>query len=289
LFEQVVNENITSFELTIIALLNLCDMLLSELRTSGNEQIMSKIKEYSDMIQEIAKDQGSYWLQAETYWLQSQVSLIELDYERAKRLLTQAQLIAEDKGLLLLARRISSEFDALLEEQETWTKRGGEETPIAERVKAAHIDELVGRMAKMQEADAPELVKEDPVQFLMVAAYGGFNLVSIEFQEGFKVDESLVSGFLSALTTFSDEVFAMPLDRIKVGDYIMLMRAELPFLFCYVFKGESYSAMQKMTQFIEALQADAQLWKSLETTVTSGKVDNQAKSVVEQIIVEILS
>ena len=141
----------------------------------------------------------------------------------------------------------------------------------------------------MQETDAPELVKEDPIQFMLVAAYGGFSVVSMEFQEGFKVDESLVSGFLSALTSFSDEVFAMPLDRIKVGDYIMLMRAELPFLFCYVFKGGSYLAMQKMSQFIETLRADSQLWKSLETTVTSGEVDHKAKDVVERIIVEIFS
>jgi len=144
-------------------------------------------------------------------------------------------------------------------------------------------------MVKRQDPDSPEIVKEDPIQFMLIAAFGGFNVVSKEFQKGFRVDESLVSGFLSALTSFSDEVFAMPLDRIKVGEYIMLMRAELPFLFCYVFKGESYSAMQKMTHFIDSLKIDSQLWNSLETTVESGAVDQQTKATVEQMIVEIFS
>jgi len=117
LFKEVVQEEITVFEVTVIALLNLCDILFQELRNTGNVEIMDEINEYTEMIHTIAKDQGSFWLEAETNWMHAQMALIKADYEGAKRLLTRAQLIADEKGLFHLARRISREFDALLDEQ----------------------------------------------------------------------------------------------------------------------------------------------------------------------------
>ena len=287
LFEDIVEEDISNFEVCVISLLNLCNILLTQLRNADNEELLTKILEYVKMAQEIAADQGMSWFRAETYWLQSQISLIGLDFENARILLNQAQHIAEQDGLHQLARRISSEYDALLEEQDIWAELSKEKAPISERVKAAHIDEHVERMAKLQEADGPEIVNEEPIQFMLMAAYGGYNVVSKEFQEGFKVDESLVSGFISALTTFSDEVFSRPLDRIKVGEYIMLLRAELPFLFCYVFKGESYPAMQKMNQLIETLKNDTPLWRKLERTIETGAVDTQANQEVSRFVTQL--
>ncbi|MHA1481395.1 MAG: tetratricopeptide repeat protein [Candidatus Thorarchaeota archaeon] len=287
LFKEVVEEHITVFDVSVISLLNLCDILLSQLRNSDNEELLVRIQEYVEMAQEIATDQGMSWLRAETYWLQSQISLIELDYEKARNLLNQAQHIAEQDGLHQLARRISSEYDTLLEEQDIWAELSKEKAPLSHRVKAAHIDVHVERMTKLQEADGPDIVNEEPIQFMLVAAHGGYNVVSEEFQKGFKVDESLVSGFLSALTTFSDEIFSLPLDRIKIGDYIMLLRAELPFLFCYVFKGESYSAMQKMNQLIETLRNDTPLWSKLERTIETGAVDDQANHEVSRFVTQV--
>ncbi|MDF1540216.1 MAG: tetratricopeptide repeat protein [Candidatus Thorarchaeota archaeon] len=287
LFEQIVNEKITYFEITFLSLLSLSDLLIEKLQTSGDEEIMRTIKNYAEMALEIATSQGSFWLRAETYCLQSQISLLEFDYENAKRLLTQAQLIADEKGLHQLARRISGEFDELLKNEETWTELTMTRAPMAERVNFAQIDERVERMAMIQEAGAPKEDLDDPIQFMLVSAHGGICLVSMEFQTSFKSDESLVSGFLSAITSFSDEVFSLPLDRIKIGDYIMLFRAIVPFLFCYVFKGESYAALKKVDRLIEALRSDNDLWHALESTVESGLVNHQATQAVEQIVSEV--
>lgn len=287
LFEQVVNEKITYFEVTFLSLLSLSDLLLDQLKSSGNEELMVKIKEHAEMALEIAISQGSYWLRAETYCLQAQISLIELEYENAKRLLTQAQLIADEKGLHQLARKISNEFDELLEKEEKWTELTMNQASMLERVEVAQIDERVERMARIQEAEAPIAAQDDPIQFMLMSAHGGFCIVSKEFQTSFKVDESLVTGFLSAITSFSDEVFSMPLDRIKVGDYIILFRAVVPFLFCYVFKGESYTALKKVDKIIEALQEDIDLWNSLENTVDSGLLNHETNHTIEQIVTEV--
>lgn len=287
LFEQVVNEKITFFEVTFLSLLSLSDLLLDELKQTGDERIMSTIKEYAEMALEIATNQGSYWLRAETYCLQAQISLIEFEYDAAKRLLTQAQLIADEKGLDKLARRISQEFDDLLQQEEKWTELTMNKASVAERLDIAQIDERVERMAKIREAASPAAVHDEPIQFMLMSAHGGFCIVSKEFQTSFKVDESLVSGFLSAITSFSDEVFSMPLDRIKVGDYILLFRAIMPFLFCYVFKGESYTALKKVDQIIELLRDDHTIWNSLEQTVESGLLDDRVTEAVGEIVGEV--
>ncbi len=287
LFEQVVNEKITYFEVTFLSLLSLSDLLLDQLKISGNEKIMGQIKEYAEMALEIATSQGSHWLKAETYCLQAQISLVELEYENAKRLLTQAQLIADEKGLDQLARKISGEFDELLQKEEEWTKLTMKRASVVERVHAAQIDERVERMAKIREAEAPMIATDDPVQFMLMSAHGGFCIVSKEFQTTFNVDESLISGFLSAITSFSDEVFSLPLDRIKVGEYFILFRAVVPFLFCYVFKGESYTALKKVDQVIEKLQEDSVIWNSLEKTVDSGLLNPDTNLIVEQVVTQV--
>jgi tetratricopeptide (TPR) repeat protein len=287
LFQQVVNEKITFFEVTFLSLLSLCDLLVDQLRETGQEQIMNSLKEYTDMALELAKNQGSHWLEAETYCLQAQIALIEFEYENAKTLLTRAQLIADDKGLNQLARRISNEFDELLKQEEKWTELTISDAPIAERVDVAQIDERVGRMSRIKEAAASQDEEDQPIQFMLMAAHGGFCIASKEFQTAFKVDESLVSGFLTAITSFSDEVFDSPLDRIKVGDYIILFRAILPFLFCYVFKGESYTALKKVDRIISELKENQTLWSSLENTVESGLLDTSTTRQVEELVTEI--
>ncbi|MBD3404768.1 MAG: tetratricopeptide repeat protein [Candidatus Lokiarchaeota archaeon] len=287
LFEQVVNEKITFFEVTFQSLLSLSDLLLEQMKSSDSEEHMGSIKEYAEMALEIAVSQGSHWLEAETYCLQAQIALIEIDYEKAKQLLTKAQLIADDKGLHQLARRISKEFDELLRKEERWTEISKSGASVSERLEIAQINERVERMAKIQEAVTPDEEKDQPIQFMLLSAHEGYCIVSKEFETSFKVDESLVSGFLSAITSFSDEVFSLPLDRIKVGEFILLFRAIMPFLFCYVFKGESYSALKKVEQIIEYLKEDEVLWMSLRETIESGKLNNQVNQEVQRIVTDV--
>jgi hypothetical protein len=116
-------------------------------------------------------------------------------------------------------------------------------------------------------------MNEEPVQLMLIAAHTGLNLVSIEFQPYIKVDDTLLCGLLSALSRFSDEMFLRPLDSIKIGEHTLLMRVELPFLFCYVFKGQIKHANRRLDVFIESIQRNAQLWKSLMITISTGAVN----------------
>jgi len=287
LLEQVVREDVIDIVLTTDALLTLCSMLLEDLHTSEDEEVLQELKTFVNQLSDIAEKQHSYWLLAESYWLQSQISLVEQNTKEALQLLSQAQLIAEGHELKALALKISMEYDNLLNQEEDWERLAKLDSPLAERIDAARIDEQLERMVKKESAEIPDVPEEEPVQFLLVAAAGGVNLVTKSFQPGIAMDESLVSGFLSALSSFSEEVFSQSLDRVRIGEYTMLMQYEEPFLFCYVFKGQSYSAIQKMKEFIEVLRDNVSLRQALEHTITTGAINQSATSSVEEVLTQV--
>ncbi|MHA1576718.1 MAG: tetratricopeptide repeat protein, partial [Candidatus Thorarchaeota archaeon] len=276
LLKQVADEEILLDELSTFALLNLCDLLVDELRISGEEEVFIELKDYVERLVSIAKKQKSPLLVAEAYWLQSQLALIDLDSNEALRLLNQAQDIAEKQGLERLAIKISTEYDKLLANLDDWKKLASDNAPIDKRIEAAHFDDLISDIVSKREIEAIELEDEVPIQFLFVAAHAGFNLYTKIFEGEASVNESLVSGFLTALSSFSEEVFAQTLERVKIGEYMMFMKIELPFLFCYIFKGPSYKAMQKMSRFVETLRDEGSVWKQMEKTVKTGKINRPA-------------
>ncbi|MHA1481363.1 MAG: hypothetical protein ACTSQZ_08080, partial [Candidatus Thorarchaeota archaeon] len=286
ILKELADEDMPDNELMPIILTNLCDLLLSELINCGEEEVLDELTFYVNRLFALASKHKSYWLLAETYWLQSKLALVEMRTEKALELLNQAQVIADQKGLRRLGMKISSEYDELLGEQQKWESLDTEKLTLPERVEAAHVGDLVTRMARQGEIEPTEFVDEEPVQFMLVAAHAGFNLVTKEFQPSLRVDDSLVSGFLTALTSFADEVFAQPLNRVRIGDFTMLMRVELPFLFCYVFRGQSYPAIQRLDEFIEILQKETSLWNALTATIKTGAVDYTANASVENMLAQ---
>ena len=90
--EQVVEEEVAWHEIKVLALLNLCDLLLRELRISGDREILIEIQQHVHRLQEIAKTQYSHRVLAETYVLQAKLALIDLEVSRARQLLNQAQI-----------------------------------------------------------------------------------------------------------------------------------------------------------------------------------------------------
>ncbi len=103
-------EDVTTYSIiTKIALINLSELLLSELRSTGNSSILSEINSYVTILLKIAESKNSYLLYAEIYWLQAQMALLDLNTKKAKDLLLQAHKITEERGLILLRQEIENE------------------------------------------------------------------------------------------------------------------------------------------------------------------------------------
>ncbi|MDF1539435.1 MAG: hypothetical protein P1Q69_11095 [Candidatus Thorarchaeota archaeon] len=67
------------------------------------------------------------------------------------------------------------------------------------------------------------LSEEHPVQFMLMSEEAGLNLISRVFEPYFRMDDNLVSGYLTAISTYSSEFLAKQLNQIRFGEYTLLM------------------------------------------------------------------
>jgi len=188
----------------------------------------------------------------------------------ARRYLTQAQRIAEDHSLQLLARAISREHDKLLEQLDEWEDLKRKKASISERMDLASLDITMDRMQGMRAIDPPVLVEEEPV-LLLIMGEDGVPYFNHSFIEGWD-DQDLFSGFMSAFNSFSSELFSKSIDRIKIDENIILLKPVESFMVCYVIKGQSYPALMKLTRFSDAIKWKPEIWGALNKAVKTSEV-----------------
>ena len=175
IFQKIIEEDIVDYSITIVALLNFAELLLDELRITGDTEVLAMLKSISLNLLDVSKRHNSYLLLAKTYCLQSHLALLDLDLNRARSLLTQAQFIADDKGMWRMARKISSEHDVLLSQTDKWEALVEKNAPMIERLELAQLSNIMLRMIQNGELTPPKLLNEEPV-LLLILAEGGMPL-----------------------------------------------------------------------------------------------------------------
>jgi len=284
---QILEEDDLDFEIILTALTNLCELLLTELRMTNDIEVLEEINPLIARLLDNAEKTGSYSILCETYLLQAKLSLLSFKIKKAKRFLTQAQQIAERFGLKLLAIKISNEHDELLKQLNMWENLKKSSSSIKERMEFARLGEQMEDMIQKRVVKAPELSDEEPV-LLLIISEGGTRLFSNSFSEDWDFEEDLVSNFLTAFNSFSEELFSEGFDRAKLGQYTVLMESVANFFVCYLFKGQTYLASQKLTRFSERIQSTTSIWQTLErfhntSQVLELKDSSPLKSLISDI------
>ncbi|MFX0000902.1 MAG: tetratricopeptide repeat protein [Candidatus Hermodarchaeota archaeon] len=289
MLKQLIEEEISDFESLKMALLNLCDLLLFELYATNEPEILDELQVYISQLFDTVKNSRSYSLLAETYLLQARLSLITLDIKKARQLLIKAQEIADNYGLNRLAIKISNEHDELLKQLDVWNKLKESKAPLYERLELASPNEQMERMIRKREIIVPELTDEEPIVLLIISE-GGRPLFSNSFAEEWAFEDHLFGGFLTAINSFSDQMFSEGLNRANFGEYTIIMNSLHPFLVCYLFKGQSYLAQQRVAKFIDNVKQDATIWKTFnEYNQTSRLVQLKDIPSLEPLINEIFA
>ncbi|MFX0043944.1 MAG: TIR domain-containing protein, partial [Candidatus Hodarchaeota archaeon] len=263
IFKELVNEEGILNELKEIALINLCDLFLIELRNTGDPELLDEFQDYITRLMDVTKKYNSHSLLAEAYLLQARLALLTLDIKEARRLLTQAQKISEKYGLNRLAIKISSEHDELLKQLEMWEKLKESKAPLAERMELSRLNEQMERMVKKRVVSLPKLEAEQPV-LLTVMSKGGRTLLSNPFTADLTIDSAYFGEFLASCNIFCDQIFSETFDRVKFGQNTVLITTVESFSICYMFQGQSYSARQKLLHFSEAIRKEPEIIKKLK-------------------------
>ncbi|MHA2128207.1 MAG: hypothetical protein ACW99E_23170, partial [Promethearchaeota archaeon] len=197
----------------------------------------------------------------------------------------QAQRIADLHGLDFLAMGISGEHDKILNQLEDWEKLK-EEGPMADRIKLASTNGVLERIQGRRAVESSELVDEEPILLLIMDNSG-----TTYFNHSFIANwdhSDLFSSFMSAFNTFMDEIFSNSIDRIKIKENTILINPVENFLVCYVVKGQSYPALQKLTRFGEAIRESSEIWQALNKSVnTNEMLELDKPSMLKTVITEI--
>jgi len=268
LFKEIIDDeeisgSIKGFhgEKYIFAIINLCDLLLIELSITNYPEIIDEIQPYMQKLLDFSEQQHSYWILCETHLLQAKLALISLNLEEAQRFLTQGQRIAEKYGFHLLAQKISNEHDELLKRLDMWENLRTSETSLTERIRLARLNEQMENMTRKRVIEKRELMNEDPILILIVSE-GGVPIFTQSFAEDQSFEDHLFGGFFTAINSFISDKFSEGLDRAIFGDHTLLMSSLPPFFICYVFKGQSYSAQQRIRYFIDNIKNNQTVWQT---------------------------
>lgn len=151
-FKEIIEEEILQHEITVLSMLNLCKLLISELKISEDEEVvLQEINKLSNRLFDIAHRQNSSWLIAMSLMLQAKLVMVEGDLEEASSLLEKAHTLANEKKLGNLLTKVEHEQAVLQEELEKWEELSRRNASIRERVEQARLDDyLIGAM-KLQE------------------------------------------------------------------------------------------------------------------------------------------
>jgi tetratricopeptide (TPR) repeat protein len=268
---SIIEKNLVYQEINIHAMLNLCEILLHELRFTNNHEILEDLEVLSDKLLEIAKEQISRSLLSEVYWLKGRLALIDADIDKATGFLSQAQIIAEDQNLENLARKISSDHDAILTEYASWKNIIEENTSLADRIKASQVDKLVLNMINRATFDLEEIENDAPVM-LMILDENGIPFFSYQFGDEDQVNQVIFSGFLTAINNIIQEVFSTEgsLRRIEHQNYLLIFSQIENVIICYAFKGSSYSASKKIEAFRNRL-VSSPIWLDFPNMIKTGR------------------
>lgn len=146
ILEQIIEEEITDHQLTVKAMIHLCDMLIKELKLTAETELFREIKDLVQKLQEVAEEQSSNSILAEIYRLEALLALAELDLKEAGQLLQKGLALTEEKGLESIASNICEEQNRLNEQIKLWEDLQKRKAPLKETLQYVRIEESMKQL-----------------------------------------------------------------------------------------------------------------------------------------------
>ncbi len=276
ILNKLLKEKSIENELLIIILLNLCELFNKELQITNEPEILEDITPIITKLIEISEKVHSFSLLAEIYLFKAKLELINLKLDEAQRLLTRAQQITQKFGLTRLEKKISMEHDQLLEKLEIWMELKNRNATLSERLKLVSFEGDLDLMMRKKEIEQVEILPEEPL-LLSIVSKGGLSLFSHIFSKEWQ-NKLMFNSFMTAFNMFSHEFFSKALDRVKIGENSIIM---VPFedkFLCYVIKGQTYPARQKLYKFSEGIKNSKEILAAINSSFSTGAIINEENS-----------
>lgn len=286
IYSKLIDSNETFPEIKITALLELTEMLIKEYKDTRQPEIILEITSLLNQLEYIAESQNSFWLQTQLLMFKSKLALLNVNISDAKKFISKAQKLAEERNYTNLAYTLSNEYDTLLEDLQEIDNMIDTRPDLVSELGMKGFGDLVSQMLS-KKISTSEFVAEEPI-LLMILNEGGTAIFSSRFG-GEGLNEQLIAGILSAVDSMLSEAFSAStgIERIKQKEYTLLFKPVENLIFIFVVKGSSYFAMQKLEQFIEQLIQDTEMWSEFMESIKKGRIKNETIDLMDAVAKEI--
>lgn len=144
IFQEIIDQDITDIQIYSLSMLNLCDLLILEMKISENpEEIMEDIVSIVGKMTKLGSTQKMPNLEVMGEFMQGKIDLVNGNLETARTRFEQAKTIAEDYQISSLISKVSLEQDSVNREISSWTSQQNEDLSLQERVEKAQIHEYL--------------------------------------------------------------------------------------------------------------------------------------------------
>jgi tetratricopeptide (TPR) repeat protein len=149
IFQQITEEESISLDLTVFAMLNLLELLIWELSSTGHEEVLQEIQQLIIQLNEIARKQKSFTLEIEVVLIQSQLELINGNVNRAMALLNHAKTITQEKNLENHRVRIENQERGIETELHKWIELTEQNAPLIERIQQSQVQNYIATALRL--------------------------------------------------------------------------------------------------------------------------------------------
>ncbi len=159
LFRHIASDDRAPQDVAALAMLNLCELLLDEVKAYGEEEAFQEAEKLSNRIYKVAKGRESPSLLVEALLLQSKFSLLKGTIPEADRLLQQAHKIAGANEIDGLVTKVTQEQSILEKEVTRWEELIARAAPLRERLDQARLQDYIAdavRVIELEESAAEQ-------------------------------------------------------------------------------------------------------------------------------------
>jgi Tfp pilus assembly protein PilF len=143
ILSNIVNQEVLDHEMTIIAMVHLCELLIDELQTYNQEEVLLELESLLNQLYIISQDYKSYFFLIESLILKSKFALVRGKISEADELLKKANIFAEEKNLNDSLTRITEEQKHLSSSLKLWENLTLSGADISDKLKEIEIKEYM--------------------------------------------------------------------------------------------------------------------------------------------------
>ncbi|MFW9993241.1 MAG: tetratricopeptide repeat protein [Candidatus Odinarchaeota archaeon] len=146
---ELAGEKPVNFHATVLVLTHLSELLLFELKMSGEPDVLVEVKTLLKKLQALARDNHSFLLSTHALILRAKLAAVEGNLQKAQQYLDQARLTAEEKDMGRVRQDILVEQEQLEAELDKWQELIHRNAPLQERLEQARLENYLEKARRI--------------------------------------------------------------------------------------------------------------------------------------------